>query len=117
MENSYTSIESLLCSDDCSENYWKQVMGHGAAALGKGKRVLLWLQNYRPKIYTQLVAESVSEQQRESKVGRSTKNGHVMDSAERKREQRQRREAAPFADFRDISQVDTKGPETQNGTK
>jgi hypothetical protein len=51
IEKPYTSVESRLCSDDCSENYWAHVMGDRSASLGTGKRYLLWLQRNHPKEY------------------------------------------------------------------
>jgi predicted nucleic acid-binding Zn ribbon protein len=47
----YTSIESRLCSDSCSENYWAHVMGDRTAALGTGTRYLAWLQKNHPREY------------------------------------------------------------------
>jgi hypothetical protein len=43
MDNPYTSIDSRLCSHDCSENYYTWVLGDKSAALGKGKRYRSWL--------------------------------------------------------------------------
>jgi hypothetical protein len=51
----YTSIDSRLCSEDCSENYYAHVRGDRTAALGKGKRLLLWLQAHQPETYRILV--------------------------------------------------------------
>ncbi len=98
MDKVYTSVESRLCSEGCSDSYWKHVMGDKTAALGTGKRFMLWLQSNQREVYASL-AEAKQEQ---SKLGRPTKNGHTMNSAERMRELRARR----GADFRHILQID-----------
>ncbi len=70
IDKPYTGIDSRLCSQDCRENYMSHVMGDRSAALGSGKRLVLWLQS--------------KETERKSKLGRPTKNGHVMSDSERK---------------------------------
>jgi hypothetical protein len=55
MDKAYLGVESRLCSDDCSENYWKHVMGDKSAALGTGKRFAGWLQAKLPEMYRSLV--------------------------------------------------------------
>jgi len=60
MEKPYTSIESRLCSADCSANYMAHVKGDRTAALGTGRRYMLWLQKNHPREYR--VAAKVSAQ-------------------------------------------------------
>jgi hypothetical protein len=46
MVKTYTGIDSRLCSEDCSENYFARVSprtGDGSAALGTGVRLAGWL--------------------------------------------------------------------------
>ena len=44
MENPYTTIDSRLCSPDCSANYYAHTLGDRGAALGTGKRFVAWMQ-------------------------------------------------------------------------
>jgi len=60
MEKPYTGIGSRLCSEDCEENYNARVLGDRSAALGSGKRLLLWLLRKQPAVYRALVGQSVS---------------------------------------------------------
>jgi hypothetical protein len=115
MEKTYTTVESRLCSAGCSDSYWKHVIADKTAALGKGKRFVRWLQINQPGVYAGLL--NAGHEESTGKLGRPTKNGHTMDAAERKREQRKRTGAILGADFRDISLVDTKASQTQNVTK
>lgn len=94
MLKTYTGVDSRLCSDGCSENYYKHVVGDRTAAVGKGRRLILWLQGNQPDRFAMLAEESREEFDRKSKLGRPTKNGHSMSAAERKREERLRRK--PF---------------------
>ena len=55
MEKPYTSIDSRLCSEDCSANYYAHVRGDGTAALGTRKRLLHWLQVHQPMTYRKLI--------------------------------------------------------------
>jgi hypothetical protein len=50
----YTSVDSRLCSEGCAGNYHAHVLGGGAANLGSGKRLLLWLQHIQPALYRQI---------------------------------------------------------------
>lgn len=43
METPYTSIDSRLCSPDCSANYYAFVLGDRSAALGSGKRYAAYM--------------------------------------------------------------------------
>jgi hypothetical protein len=54
MTRPYTSLDSRLCSDDCSRSYKEHVLGDRAAALGTGKRFVAWLQVNRPMLYREL---------------------------------------------------------------
>lgn len=54
MDNAYTSVDSRLCSEDCSQSYYAHVLGDRTAALGTGHRFLLWLQAHQPEIYAKL---------------------------------------------------------------
>jgi hypothetical protein len=56
----YTSVESRLCSYDCSENYWAHVMGDRTAAIGTGKRYALWLQKNYPREYREFAKVSMT---------------------------------------------------------
>jgi hypothetical protein len=47
MDKPYTTVDSRLCSEDCSANYYAYVMGDRSAAVGTGKRFSLWLQERR----------------------------------------------------------------------
>jgi hypothetical protein len=40
VDKTYTTIDSRLCSEDCSANYYARVKGNGAAALGTGVRLV-----------------------------------------------------------------------------
>lgn len=51
VEKAYMSVESRLCSGDCSAKYRAHVAGDRTAALGTGKRYMLWLQRNHPKEY------------------------------------------------------------------
>ncbi len=61
MEKPYTSIDSRLCSEDCSANYYAHVRGDGIAALGTGKRLLHWLQVHQPMTYRKLIGIETGE--------------------------------------------------------
>jgi hypothetical protein len=61
MGKPHSSIDSRLCSRDCSESYYAQVMGDKTARLGSGKRFLLWLQENRAAVYRQLVGQGTPE--------------------------------------------------------
>lgn len=50
----YTGIESRLCSENCRKNYFAHVFGDYTAELGKGKRLLLWLQRKQPALYREI---------------------------------------------------------------
>jgi hypothetical protein len=54
MEQTYTGINSRLCSEDCSTNYHAHVRGDRSAAVGTGTRLLIWLQKHQPAFYSQL---------------------------------------------------------------
>jgi len=56
----YTSIESRLCSDSCSAFYWAHVMGDRTAAIGTGKRYMLWLQKNHPREYREAAGVSAT---------------------------------------------------------
>jgi hypothetical protein len=60
MQKPYTSIESRLCSEDCSANYWAHVKGDRTAALGTGKRFLSWLQREQPATYREIVSGGIA---------------------------------------------------------
>jgi len=47
-ERTYTSIESRLCTKDCSASYWDHIKGDRSAALGAGTRYRLWVQRLAP---------------------------------------------------------------------
>lgn len=57
MDGPYTSVDSRLCSSDCSENYYAHVLGSRTAALGTGRRLLVWLQSNQPETYRRLLGE------------------------------------------------------------
>ena len=61
MDKPHSSIDSRLCSRDCSEKYYAQVMGDKTARLGSGKRFLLWLEENRPAVYRQLIGKGAPE--------------------------------------------------------
>ena len=42
-EKLYTTVDSRLCTEDCSANYYAHVMGDRTAALGTGVRLAQWL--------------------------------------------------------------------------
>lgn len=98
MEKTYTGIDSRLCSEDCSENYYAHVAPSKSdctAALGTGKRLILWLQKNQPRVYHQLCTrEATGEHLPTGKPGRPTINAHTMSVAERAREYRRRNRAA-----------------------
>ncbi len=48
MDKPYTSVDSRLCTEGCSANYYAQVREDKTAALGTGKRFLIWLQTHQP---------------------------------------------------------------------
>jgi predicted nucleic acid-binding Zn ribbon protein len=56
IEETYTGINSRLCSDDCGANYRAQV--GTTAALGMGVRFLVWLQKNRMATYLELYREA-----------------------------------------------------------
>lgn len=58
MEKTYTSIDSRLCSGDCSANYYAHVAGDRTAVLGSGARFIKWLQRNRQGIYQDLLGQS-----------------------------------------------------------
>jgi hypothetical protein len=58
MEKGYTSLDSRLCSEDCSTNYHAHVLGDHTAALGTGQRLIKWLQSNRPAIYRNLIGNA-----------------------------------------------------------
>jgi hypothetical protein len=92
MLKTYTGIDSRLCSDGCSQNYYRHVAplsSDQTARLGSGKRFLRWLQNNQPEAYALLAGKPVEPNT--LKLGRPTKNGHAMTAAERKRAQRGKR--------------------------
>jgi hypothetical protein len=88
MEKQYTTVDSRLCNETCSENYYKQVMGDRTAALGTGVRFIGWLQRTSPDTYRRLTGEIAASAKL---VTKPTKNGHVMTDAERSREYRNRK--------------------------
>lgn len=47
MHNTYTYVESRLCSEDCRVNYFARVWGNKSAALGTGVRFSSWWENRR----------------------------------------------------------------------
>jgi predicted nucleic acid-binding Zn ribbon protein len=59
MEKPYVGIGSRVCSEECGENYNAHVLGDRSAALGSGKRLLLWLQREQPDSYRKLIGQSV----------------------------------------------------------
>ena len=61
MDKPYSSIDSRLCSRDCSEKYYAQVLGDKTARLGSGERFLLWLEENRAAVYRQLLGQGVPE--------------------------------------------------------
>jgi hypothetical protein len=44
IEKSYTGIDSRLCSEDCSANYYARVRGDRSARVGSGVRLAAFLQ-------------------------------------------------------------------------
>jgi hypothetical protein len=80
VEKAYSSVDSRLCSEDCSANYYAHVAPFGSdrsASLGTGKRLALWL------VARESAAKTLVR-------GRPRKNGHAMSTAERVREFRRR---------------------------
>ncbi len=63
MDKPYTSVDSRLCTEDCSTKYYTHVCGERAAALGTGYRFVRWLQLHRPEIYAQFVGGNASRTQ------------------------------------------------------
>jgi len=61
MDRPHSSIDSRLCSRDCSEKYYAQVIEDKTARLGSGKRFLLWLQENRAAVYRQLLGKGTPE--------------------------------------------------------
>ena len=61
MDKPYGSTDSRLCSRDCSEKYYAQVLGDKTARLGSGKRFLLWLQDNRAGVYRQVLGQGTPE--------------------------------------------------------
>ena len=61
MDKPYSSIDSRLCSPDCSEKYYAHVLGDKTARLGSGKRFILWLQENRAAVYRQLLGLGTPE--------------------------------------------------------
>src|SRR5579862_6965032 len=59
MEKTYSSLDSRLCSGDCSLNYRAHILGDHTAALGTGQRFIKWLQRNRPAIYRELVSANI----------------------------------------------------------
>jgi hypothetical protein len=91
MLKTYTGIDSRLCSDGCSQNYYKYVAprtSDQSARLGSGKRFMHWLQINQAETYALLVGAPM--QTDAPKLGRPTNNGHTMTAAERKRHQRRK---------------------------
>jgi len=61
MDKPHSSIDSRLCSRDCSEKYYAQVLGDKTARLGSGERFLLWLEENRAAVYRQLLGQGTPE--------------------------------------------------------
>jgi hypothetical protein len=61
MEKPYTSIDSRLCSHDCSENYYAHVRGDRTARLGNGVRFVAWLSKNRRFIFHDLLTPREAE--------------------------------------------------------
>src|SRR5215469_13219932 len=61
MNKPHSSIDSRLCSRDCSEKYYAQVLGDKTARLGSGERFLLWLQDNRAAVYRQVLGKGTPE--------------------------------------------------------
>ena len=61
MDKPHSSIDSRLCSPDCSEKYYAHVLGDKTARLGSGKRFLLWLEENRAAVYRQLLGQGTPE--------------------------------------------------------
>jgi len=61
MDKPYSSTDGRLCSPDCSEKYYAQVLGDKTARLGSGKRLVLWLAENRAAVYRQLLGQSTPE--------------------------------------------------------
>ena len=61
MDKPHSSIDSRLCSRDCSEKYYGQVLGNKTARLGSGKRLVLWLAKNRAAVYRQLLGQGTPE--------------------------------------------------------
>ena len=61
MDKPHSSIDSRLCSPDCSEKYYAHVLGDKTARLGSGKRFMLWLKENRPAVYRQLLGQGTPE--------------------------------------------------------
>ncbi len=60
MEKAYTSLDSRLCSADCSHSYKEHVLGNRTAALGTGRRFIAWLRVNRPSLYRELTGTEAS---------------------------------------------------------
>jgi hypothetical protein len=59
MEKTYTGIDSRLCSEDCSANYYAKAApscGDGSATVGMGRRFMLWLQRNQPALSRKMTA-------------------------------------------------------------
>jgi hypothetical protein len=61
MDKPHSSIDSRLCSRDCSKYYYTQVLGDKTARLGSGKRLVLWLAKNRAAVYRQLLGQGKPE--------------------------------------------------------
>jgi hypothetical protein len=55
IDRPYSSLKDRLCSPPCEEQFFQHVHGDYAAELGRGLRLLLWLQHKQPAIYRQII--------------------------------------------------------------
>ncbi len=61
LEKCRIRVDDRFCSRACAVNYNAHVLGDRSAALGSGKRLLLWLQRNQPAVYRTLTGASVPD--------------------------------------------------------
>lgn len=115
IDRTYTTVDSRLCTEECSQQYYAHVKGDRTAALGTGKRFFLWLEANQPETYNAIVGRDAALGI-PKKLGRPTINHHVMTGAERVRIHR----ASKALDVTKVGLFGLTGvlpPEVQNVTK
>ena len=77
MDKPYNEIGSRLCSRNCELNYKAHVFGDRSAALGSGRRLLLWLQREQPAAYRRLAGASSPGREILRESGLQTRRGRA----------------------------------------